>query len=63
MTKEPRLTVEELQRVQIVLGDALPYELSMLEGAALRMGDALSLDSMASSAMLLLKPFGLMPAV
>jgi hypothetical protein len=38
MTKEARaLTAEELEKVNIVLGDALPYELSMLEAAALYM--------------------------
>lgn len=31
------LTAEELEKVKIVLGDALPYELSMLEAAALYM--------------------------
>jgi hypothetical protein len=34
MTKERPLTAEELEKVKIVLGDALPYELSMLEAAA-----------------------------
>jgi hypothetical protein len=33
MTKERPLTAGELQKVKIVLSDALPYELSMLEAA------------------------------
>jgi hypothetical protein len=33
MTKERPLTAGELEKVKIVLGDALPYELSMLEAA------------------------------
>jgi hypothetical protein len=39
VTKEEcALTEEELERVEIVLSDALPYELSMLEAAARYMG-------------------------
>ena len=64
MTQERELTREDLDKVEIVLGDALPYQVLMLEGVPpYTWGITPSLTSMASPATLRSKLFGPMHAV